>query len=210
HSFIGIDLTQSFIPKENGIQNIFYSWYKPGFRAEELSVTIDTSQFFCITYPASDSGIIQCDLLFPPDWEEKKVWVCFERNFALTSTPGEHPHELRAKEATIIREGKGKITIFLTLPDFFRRWNKTYTRPWRAGDVYPVELSLTLLPPENFTQVTLSDKKDPPFIPNHYEGKVDASKGDPYLFIPSVEPLEEIIIETTIHIPLTDAMIDSL
>jgi hypothetical protein len=204
HSFIGIRLASSFFTGENSMSSAFFSWYHPGAWVKELAFDIDLRHFISRVYPATEKGMVQCDLFYPPGWVEKKIWVSFQRLFALTSTPGEHPRGLSAPEAEIIRKGEGKITVILNMPGFFKKWNKNYSRPWQEGDLYPVSISLGLIPPGDFFRTTPSHKKDPVFIPKKYSKKVDVEDGDPYLSIPPAEHEEEVIVFVDINVPVTD------
>ena len=207
HSFIGIELSPPILPVKNGIHTIFLSWYRPDTWVKELFINIDIAPFSCQVHSPMENSFIQCDLFFHPDWEEKKVWVCFERLFALTSTPKEHPAGLSAKEAEIVRKEKGIMTVFLNMPGFFQRWNKNYSHPWEEGDTYPVSITLTLAPPLSVFREIPSNREDPPFVPGNYNGKVDSSEGDPYLFVPSTDPLKEMVIDVDINVPVTDIMV---
>ncbi|MBN2532511.1 MAG: hypothetical protein JXB88_06440 [Spirochaetales bacterium] len=207
HSFIGIELTPSLLPVESGIAAVFFSWYNPGTWVSELSVDIDVTHFSNRVYPSSDDGFVRSDLFYYPGFREKKVWVCFESLFVLTSTRKEHPQGLIAKEAEIKREEDGRISIILNMPGFFRKWNKNYASPWQEGDIYPVSISISLTPPAGFFRTVLSGKQDLTFVPKNYNGKVEVSDGDPYLFIPSTDSLEEVIINVNIDIPVTSMIL---
>lgn len=124
-----------------------------------LYIDIDVAHFSSQMNPSSDNGFVRSDLFFHPGWREKKVWICFEHLFALTSTPEEHPHGLTAKEAEIKRKEQGMISIILNMPGFFNRWHKNYTKLWQD------------------------------------------------LFVPSTEPLEEVILEVNIKVPVTAVML---
>lgn len=207
HSFIGIEFSPALFGVTNGIDTAFFAWYTPGTWVKELIVDIDITHFSSRMFSNPDNGTVHCDFLYNPEWIEKKVWVSFERLFTLTSTSEEHPDGLSAREGIVERKERGIMTILLNMPGFFNKWNKNYSKPWQEGDIFPVSLTLTLTPPARFFRTVPSRRQDPPFVPRKYNGKVNASEGDPYLFIPSTDLLEEAIIEMNINIPVTGVML---
>ncbi len=88
--------------------------------------------------------------------------------------------------------------------EFFARWMKNYTTPYKAGDEYPVEMSFVL---DAAFSTKPSNQKDPPYVPKTYAGRMDHTSGNPYINVPSTTPESNIRASAPKKLVLTADML---
>ena len=104
-------------------------------------------------------------------------------------------------------KGDGWARLDYRMAEFFSRWNDNFSRPYVAGNTFNIYGTVTLKPPPGFFETSPSDIVDPEFIPKAYPGRVSQHDGNPYLQVPSTEPVEEVYYRFSRSITVTPEML---
>jgi hypothetical protein len=208
HSLIDVTFDRRSIPSSCGIDTMSFIWYHPGKWFSSLIYTVDFSPFLAIEKLSSEKESVEFSFTYPEHWIENKVGVSFGNLYGINSDAEKEPRGRTDSEVVIKREGKGRCVVILNMKSFFQRWNDNYSTPYKPGDMYPVSVVFRLAPPHDFFTTTPPERKDPPFVPKKYGGEVDSSDGDPFLSVPSIEPMEEVMVAIRRKIKVTGAMVE--
>jgi hypothetical protein len=208
HSLIDTTFDSRGIPPSCGIDTMSFIWYHPGKWFSSLIYVIDFSQFHVKEKLSAQKDKVEFSFSYPAYWIEKTVGVYFGDLYGISSDAEQEPQGRTDSEVIIKREEKGTCVVILNMKNFFLHWNDNYSTPYKAEDIYPVSVVFSIVPPEGFFKTTPSRRKDPSFVPRQYGGEVDSSDGDPFLSVPSIEPLKEGNIEIKRRIRVTGAMVE--
>jgi hypothetical protein len=208
HSLIDVTFDDRSIPSVCGIDTMSFVWYHPGKWFSSLIYDVDFSPFLVNEKLSADRESVEFSFTYPGHWVEKNVGVSFGNLYGINSDAEKEPRGRTDSEVVIKREDRGICVATLNMKSFFLRWNDNYSTPYKPGDMYPVSVVLRLAPPQDFFTTTPSERKDPSFVPKKYGSEVDSSDGDPFLSVPSIEPVEEVRIEIRREIKVTGAMVE--
>jgi len=202
-SLIDVELAGEALPEGCGLTSLTFHWYRPGKWYERLAIKSDLAPWQLRQLDqGQEKGEVHFQLSYDPALKPQSAFIGFTGLLGLTF---EAPKlEQSYPEAAITLPQPGQAHITLRMRSFFKEWMKNYTKPYKPGDQYPIEVSLTF--PATF-QETPSSRTDPPFIPKQYDGRVDHRNGNPYLPIPPTDPETQITATAKKTLTLTPQMI---
>lgn len=185
-SLIDVELTGKSLPSGCGLDKMTLHWFHPGKCFEKLTIISDIEPWQ-LTQAKPGDGILEFELSYDPKLKPLSGYIGFGGLLGHTfeSADGSWP------ECEIKGTGAGKAHITVKMRQFFKAWMKNYTKPFEAGDDYPLDFLFTF---DASFSANSSSQKDPDFVPKRYDGRVDHKNGDPYLGVPSLDP------ESTIQI----------
>lgn len=180
-SLVDIELGQETLPAASGLDTLTFHWFHPGKSFEQLAIRRDVAPW-SLRQVSQKGGDVNFELTFDPALKPASAYVGFGQLLGHTF---EGPKMGSYPECTIALPRSGSTRISLHMHEFFARWMRKYTTPYKVGDEYPVEISFTF---DATFSTTPSNRKDPPYLPKTYAGRVDHASGNPYLNIPSTAP----------------------
>jgi len=180
-SLVDVELGQEALPAGCGLDTLTFHWFHPGKSFEQLAIRRDVAPW-TLRQASQKAGDVNFELTFDPALKPSSAYVGFGQLLGHTF---EGPKMGSYPECTIALPRAGSAQISLHMHEFFARWMKSYTTPYKVGDKYAVEITFTF---DAAFAAKPSNRKDSPFVPKTYDGRIDHTSGNPYLNIPATAP----------------------
>lgn len=201
-SLIDVELDRQALPPESGLETLTFHWFYPGKWFEQLTINQDVGSW-SISQIEQGKGDLKFELAFDSKLKSASAFVSFNNLLGHTF---EGPKMGSTPEATVAISRAGYAHITFHFREFFEKWMSSYKTPHKAGDEYPVEISMTFNTSFN---IKPSAQIAPPFVPKTYDGRVDHTDGNPYIGVPSTTPESTIQVTAKKKITITPDMLSS-
>jgi hypothetical protein len=199
-SLLDAELGRDALPAGCGLDTLTFHWFHPGKSFEQLAIRQDVGSW-AFRQTGRKAGDVILELAFDPALKPISAYVGFGRLLGHTF---EGPKMGSYHECSIVVPRPGLGQISLHMHEFFARWMKNYTTPYTVGNEYPVEVSFIF---DAAFPTKPSDRKEAPFVPKSYDGRVDHVNGNPFLDVPSTTPESSIRASALKKLTLTADML---
>ena len=202
HSLIKFGLTPN--NGNNDINRMFIKWYRPGRDYKSMSFNVNVDKFVITHTQPSTDGTAKIDIFFDPALTFSYGFVNLSDIFKAFIDKN---LETIYDEVKVSKVAAGHIQVTLNLKAYMDFYNQSTKKPYKAGDLYNMNINIVFDAPNGFFADSIASSKETPFEPDHYKCYKRITDKNAYADVPATSQASNIILDADITLPVLSSMV---